>query len=569
MKVTRRQTLGAGATAAAVAALPAGAATPGTCAYGTRPGGARAVRVPAPRAFIGDWRSLTDGYSVPDWFRDAKFGIWAHWTAQCVPAAGDWYARNMYLQGSTQYAHHLQHYGHPADTGFMEIQNRWKAEKWDPVRLIDLYQKAGARYFMALANHHDNLDCYASTHHAWNSTRVGPKRDIVGTWEKLARERGLRFGVSNHSAHAWHWNQAAYGYDAEGPRRGQRYDAFRLTAADGKGKWWEGLDPQQLYTGRDDIMPDGIETLLEANAWHEAHDRLWNEGTPANQAFVRNWYLRCQELIDRYRPDLVYFDNFDLPLEQAGLDITAYFYNRSMAWNRGQVQAVVTGKNIPPQRRMGVVDDVERGGKTYIERFPWQTDTCIGEWHYDQAVYDEDRYKSAATVIHTLCDVVSKNGNLMVNVPLRGDGTIDDKEERIVEGIAAWMQRYGEAIYATRPWRVHGEGPRNAAGGLFSEGGPKSLYGAKDIRYVTKGERLHALVLGWPEDGVARLTLLATDNRVGRGTVQRVTVPGSDAPLRFVRTGDALEVTLPPALRNDIGIALILSGSGLTEGSVA
>ena len=569
MKVTRRQALGAGATAGALAAVPAGAATPATCAYGTRPGGARAVRVPAPRAFTPDWRSLTDGYSVPDWFRDAKFGIWAHWTAQCVPAAGDWYARNMYLQGSGQYAHHLKNYGHPADTGFMEIQNRWKAEKWDPVRLIDLYQKAGARYFMALANHHDNLDCYASTHHAWNSTRVGPKRDIVGTWEKLARERGLRFGVSNHSAHAWHWNQAAYGYDPEGPRRGQRYDAFRLTAADGKGKWWEGLDPQQLYTGRDDIMPDGIETLLEANAWHEAHDRLWNEGTPANPAFVRNWYLRCQELIDRYRPDLVYFDNFDLPLEQAGLDITAYFYNRSMAWNRGQLQAVVTGKNIPPQRRMGVVDDVERGGKTYIERFPWQTDTCIGEWHYDQAVYDQDRYKSAATVIHTLCDVVSKNGNLMVNVPLRGDGTIDDKEERIVEGIAAWMQRYGDAIYATRPWRVHGEGPRNGGGGLFSEGGPKSLYGPKDIRYVTKGERLHALVLGWPEDGVARLTLLANDNRVGRGTVQRVTVPGSNAPLRFVRTGDALEVTLPPALRNDIGIALILSGSGLTEGSVA
>jgi alpha-L-fucosidase len=217
---------------------------------------------------------------------------------------------------------------------------------------------------------------------------------------------------------------------------------------------------------------------------------------------------------------------------------------------------------------MGIVDDVERGGKSYIERFPWQTDTCIGEWHYDQAVYDQDRYKSAATVIHTLCDVVSKNGNLMVNVPLRGDGTIDDKEERIVEGIATWMQRYGDAIYATRPWRVHGEGPRNAAGGLFSEGGPKSLYGPKDIRYVTKGERLHALVLGWPEDNVVRLTLLAKDNRVGRGTVARVTLPGSDAPLRFVRTGDALEVTLPAAIRNDIGVALILSGSGLTEGSV-
>ncbi|MDR6788436.1 alpha-L-fucosidase [Sphingomonas sp. BE138] len=568
MKVTRRQALGAGAAAGAIAGAPATAA-PSSCGYGTHAGGFRPVRVPAPAAFTPDWRSLTSGYTVPDWFRDAKFGIWAHWTAQCVPAAGDWYARNMYLQGSTHYAHHLKTYGHPADTGFMEIQNRWKAEKWDPVRLIDLYQKAGARYFMALANHHDNLDCYASTHHGWNSTRVGPKRDIVGTWERLARERGLRFGVSNHSAHAWHWNQAAYGYDPEGPRRGERYDAFRLTKADGRGKWWEGLDPQQLYTGRDDIMPDGIETILEADAWHEAHDRLWNEGTPASAAFVRNWYLRCQELIDRYKPDLVYFDNFDLPLEQAGLDITAYFYNRSMAWNRGRLEAVVTGKNIPPQRRTGIVDDVERGGKTYIERFPWQTDTCIGEWHYDQAVYDNDRYKSAATVIHTLCDVVSKNGNLMLNVPLRGDGTIDDKEERIVEGIATWMQRYGAAIHATRPWRVFGEGPRKSGGGLFSEGGPTSLYGPKDVRYVTKAGKLHALVLGWPEDNVVRLTLLARDDRVGRGTVERVTLPGSDAPLRFRRTAEALEVDVPAERRNDIGVALILSGAGLTEGSVA
>ncbi|KTT74255.1 alpha-L-fucosidase [Sphingomonas endophytica] len=569
MKVTRRQALGTGVAAGALATAP-GAATAQTagCTIGTHPGN-RAVAVRPPRAFTPDWRSLTAGYSVPDWFRDAKFGMWAHWTAQCVPAAGDWYARNMYLQGSSQYEHHLKHYGHPADQGFMEIQNLWKGERWDPAGLLDLYKKAGAKYFMALANHHDNLDCYASTYHPWNTTRVGPKRDIVGIWEKLARERGMRFAVSNHSAHAWHWNQAAYGYDPEGARRGQRYDAFRLTAADGKGKWWEGLDPQQLYTGRGDYMPDGVPTIAEADAWHAAHDRMWDEGTPPNPEFVRTWFLRCRELIDRYKPDMVYFDNFDLPLEQAGLDITAYFYNRSMAWNNGRLEAVVTGKNIPPQRRMGIVDDVERGGKTYIERFPWQTDTCIGEWHYDQAVYDNDRYKSAATVIHTLCDVISKNGNLMLNVPLRGDGTIDDKEQRIVEGIAAWMGRYGDAIYGTRPWRIHGEGPQNGGGGLFSEGGPKSLYTAKDIRYVTKGKNLHAFVLGWPENGVARLTLLGRDNQVGRGTIERVMLSGSDAPLQFQRNGDALQVTLPAAARNDIGVALIIAGSGLTEGSVA
>ena len=564
MRLTRRQTLTAGAAAGAVTALPA-MADASSCAVATYPGAGRPVKVPPPRAFTPDWLSLTSGYSVPDWFRDAKFGIWAHWTAQCVPAAGDWYARNMYIQGSSQYDHHLKHYGHPADTGFMEIQNLWKAERWDPAALLDLYQKAGARYFMALANHHDNLDCYRSSHHPWNSMRVGPKRDIVGTWEKLARERGLRFAVSNHSAHAWHWNQAAYGYDPEGPRRGQRYDAFTLTAAKGRGKWWDGLDPQQLYTGRGQHMPDGVQTVAEANVWHESHDGLWTEGVPADPAYVRNWFLRCRELIDRYKPDMVYFDNYDFPLEQAGLDIAAHYYNRNMAWKGGRLEAVITLKNTPVQRRMAVVDDVERGGKSYIETFPWQTDTCVGAWHYDQALYEKGGYKSAATVIHTLCDVVSKNGNLMLNIPMRGDGTIDDKEQRIVEGIGTWMRSYGEAIYGSRPWRVHAEGPLRGSGGLFSEGGPTSAYTARDVRYVRKGDRLHALVLGWPADGIARLTLLGTGNPVGRGTVERVTLPGSNAPLQFTQRGDALEVTLPTSARNDIGVALVIAGSGLVD----
>ncbi len=442
----------------------------------------------------------------------------------------------------------------------MEIQNKWKAEAWDPARLLDLYQRAGAKYFMALANHHDNLDTYASSYHPWNSTRVGPRKDIIGTWAKLARERGLRFGVSNHSSHAWHWNQPAYGYDPEGPRAGQRYDAFNLTAAQGKGKWWEGLNPQQLYTGRMMPMPDGIRTIAEANEWHEGTDRLWSEGIPADPAFACNWLLRCRELIDKYQPDMVYFDNFDLPLEQYGLDITAHFYNQSMRWNKGRLEAVVTAKTIPPQRRMGIVDDVERGGKNYIERFPWQTDTCLGNWHYDADLYRRDGYKSAATVMHTLCDVVSKNGNLMLSVPMRGNGTIDDKAERIVEDIAVWMGQFGDAIYSTRPWRRNGEGPTKATTGLFSEGGPVSPYGAKDVRYVTKGENLHALILGWPNDNIARLTLLGGDDPTLRGDVRRVTLPGSTEPLAFKRTADALEVTLPQAARNKIGVAIILSG---------
>lgn len=560
MKPNRRQMIGGSLAAAAVAPSAAEAVTTALTAKGA----GRDLKVPPPRSFTPDWQSFTSGYSVPDWFRDAKFGMWAHWTAQCVPEAGDWYARNMYLPGSRAYNHHLKHYGHPADHGFMEIQNLWKADRWDPARLLDLYKRAGAKYFMALANHHDNLDTYDSQYHHWNTTRVGPHKDIVGTWAKLARERGLRFAVSNHSAHAWHWNQPAYGYDPEGPRAGERYDAYTLTAAQGRGKWWDGLDPQRLYCGRYMPMPDGIRSNREANEWHEATDRLWSEGVPMGY-FARNWLMRCQDLVSKYKPDMVYFDNFDLPLEQYGLDFTAWYYNQSMAWNNGRLEAVVTAKMTPPQRRMGIVDDVERGGKTYIERFPWQTDTCIGNWHYDAELYANNGYKSAATVIHTLCDVVSKNGNLMLSVPMRGDGTIDDKEERIVTEIGDWMGRFGRAIYATRPWKLNGEGPTSGGGGLFSEGGAISPYTARDVRYVKRGEDLHALVLGWPDDNVVRMTLLGHNDPTMEGEVMRVTLADDPTtPLQFRRTPEALEVTVPARARHPIGMALILSGNGIT-----
>ncbi|MBA2590176.1 MAG: alpha-L-fucosidase [Alphaproteobacteria bacterium] len=510
----------------------------------------------APGPFKPDWDSLTAGYKAPDWFRDAKFGIWAHWSAQCVPEAGDWYARQMYIQGHKQYDHHLKTYGHPADNGFMEMDNRWKAENWNPGELLDLYKKAGARYFMSLANHHDNFDNYNSRFHDWNSTRVGPKRDIIGTWAKEARARGLKFGVSNHSAHSWHWFQTAYGYDPEGARAGQRYDAFKLTKYDGKGKWWEGLDPQELYAGAVMPMPDGITSIKDADAFHEAHDRAWNETPPlANPAFIRQWYLRCKDLIDSYRPDMVYFDNFDLPLGQAGLDITAHYYNSSIAWH-GSLQAVVNCKALPENRRAAVVEDVERGFRADIVPHPWQTDTCLGDWHYNRARYTEKSYMSAAAVIYRLCDVVAKNGCLLLSVPVRGDGTIDSEERGIVEQIATWTSRYGEAIFVSRPWKKSGEGPTQIASGQFGEGKMKP-FEAADIRFTTKGPVLYAMTLGRPS-GTVTVASLANS-----GSVKRVEVVGSTAPLAFTQDGAGLHVTVPPGASHDFGIALKISGDGL------
>src|SRR5450830_1872148 len=514
-------------------------------------------------AFEPTWDSLVQGYQTPDWFRDAKFGIWAHWTAQCVPEMGDWYARSMYQQGNWQYDHHVRTYGHPSKVGFMEMNNRWKADAWEPEALMDLYVKAGAKYFVALANHHDNFDNYDSKYHDWNSVRVGPKRDIVGTWAKIARAKGLRFGVSNHSAHAWHWFQTAYGYDAEGPLAGQRYDAYNLTKADGKGTWWEGLDPQDLYTGRNMVIPDGIKTIAAANDWHDKHDREWDENPPAqNPAFTRQWFLRVRDLIDSYRPDLVYFDNSGLPLGQAGLDIAAHYYNASKSWHGGKLEAVINGKLITPEHRAAPVEDVERGGRNSIEPLPWQTDTCIGDWHYNRGVLNEHRYKSAASVIHRLCDIVSKNGNLLLSIPVRGDGSIDADERKILEDLAQWMGRNGEAIHGTRPWRMFGEGPAKVGDGMMSESASQP-FTAEDIRFTTKDGTLYAIALGWPKDGLLRITALAQDSALAPGVIERVEALGSSDPLAFKRNSKGLEVRLPEGLAGPIAVALKIRGKGL------
>ncbi len=537
MTFTRRGVMGAAASLAAAPALAAGKAP-----------------------FKPTWESLAAGYQTPDWFRDAKLGIWSHWGPQCVPEFGDWYGRRMYMQGDATYAHHLKTYGHPADFGFMEFIPRWKADRWDPDALMKTYVAAGARYFMSMANHHDNLDMFDSRHHAWNTVRLGPKRDLVGTWEKVARAHGLRFGVSNHSAHAWHWWQTAYGYDAEGPRKGQRYDAFRRTKADGQGQWWQGLDPQDLYTGRNMVIPDGIDGAKAAQAWHDQNDGAWIETPPPNNpAFVRNWLLRQNDLVDRYKPDLVYFDNYTLPLGQAGLDAAAHFYNGAIA-RSGAADVVVTGKKLSPLQRRGIVEDVERGFSDRLRPEPWQTDTCLGDWHYDRTLYERDGYKSGRDVIQRLIDVVSKNGCLMLSVPQRGDGSIDEKEEKVLADMAGWIAVNGGAIYATRPWRIFGEGPTKLVEGMQNEGDAKP-FEAADIRFTQKAGDLYALPMAWPT-GDLMITSLASSGPTSAGEVRRVELLGGGDLLAFTRGAEGLRITLPDR-RPAFTPVLKISGRGL------
>jgi alpha-L-fucosidase len=487
--------------------------------------------------FEPTWQSL-EQYQVPEWFRDAKFGIWAHWGPQCQPERSDWYARGMYEEGSWQYKSHLERYGHPSQFGFKDVINEWHAENWSPDDLLDLYQRAGVKYFVAMANHHDNFDTWDSKHHAWNAVRVGPRKDLMAGWRKAARDRGMRFGVSVHAAHAWMWYEVAQGADKEGPRAGVPYDG-KLTAADGIGKWWEGLDPQQLYAQN------------HAPSSSRNTGALWEWGNGASQpdqAYCEAFYNRTVDLINQTQPDLVYFDDTALPLwpvSDAGLKIAAHYYNSNMQQHGGNLEAVLCGKVLDEQQRKTMVWDIERGQSPIIEPLPWQCDTCIGSWHYDRGIYERGHYKSANTVIRMLVDVVSKNGSMLLSVPVRGDGTIDEKERAIVEGIAAWMDVNKDSIFGTRPWKVCGEGPQLADAAPiqaqgFNEGRGKPFTG-EDVRYTTKGDALYAFVMGKPS-GQVRFTKLGTAEALLDGEVTSVEQLGA-GEVKWTRGDDALLVT--------------------------
>ncbi|QJB31921.1 alpha-L-fucosidase [Chitinophaga oryzae] len=494
--------------------------------------------------FTASWESLQQ-YSVPEWYRNAKFGIWAHWGPQCEPEYGDWYARGMYVEGSDQYKYHLQKYGHPSKFGFKDVIHQWKAEQWDPEQLVSLYKRAGAKYFFAMANHHDNLDLWNSRHHAWNVMNVGPKKDIIGGWAKAARNNGLPFGVSIHAAHAWTWYEVAQRADKNGPLAGVPYDG-KLTKADGKGAWWEGLDPQLLYAQNHPLSENSLDNGAVFRQWD------WHNGAvPPSKAYCDLFLKRTLDLLDRYEPELVYFDDTVLPLypvSDVGLQIAAYHYNKSIKRHKGQLQAVLNGKVLNEMQRKCMVWDIERGQSNVIEPFAWQTDTCIGAWHYDKRFFDGKWYKSGKTVIQTLVDVVSKNGNLLLNIPVKGNGAIDDQEKAILEEIAAWMAVNAECIFDTRPWKVLGEGPALenvapiAAQG-FNEGKGKP-FGAGDIRFTAKGDSLYAVLLGWPEDGKINIKSLAAGSTLRPEKVNRIDLLGG-GEVRFQQHTDALEVTLP------------------------
>lgn len=425
-------------------------------------------------------------YECPEWFRDAKLGIWSHWGAQSVPMYGDWYARGMYSEGHDQYRYHIRHYGHPSKFGYKDLVQLWKTENFDPDGLMDLYVEAGARYFVAQAMHHDHFFNYSSKIHRWNSVNMGPHKDIVTLWKEVATKHGLPFGLSEHLGATFSWYRVNKGCDREGPYAGVPYD------------------------GND---PDYEDLYLPNREHYDPNKEYWNLDPwySPNTWWHKRWLEVIKEVIDLYQPDLLYSDG-GLPFGdnnyEAGLSAIAHLYNTSAARHGGVNQAVYTQKDRRPEIYSVGVLDIERSQEPAIKPEPWQTDTSVGDWFYNV----RDVYKKPGHIIEMLVDIIAKNGNLLLNFPQKPDGTLDDECVYILKEMAKWNKVCAESVYGTRPFRISGEGPSSVAIEGFKE--DAVAWTSSDFRFTRKGNTLYAFQMRWPENNRAVIKSLTPAEKV-------------------------------------------------------
>lgn len=411
-------------------------------------------------------------HKCPDWFRDAKFGIWSHWGPQSVPMFGDWYARNMYIQDTDQYQYHVRHYGHPSKFGYKDICALWKAENFEPEKLMEQYYKSGARFFVAQASHHDHFFNFASKLNRFNSVEVGPHKDICGLWKAAAKKYDLPFGMTEHLGASFGWWRSNKGADSYGPYAGVPYD---------------GNDPEYR-----DFYHDNYEHVAKPG---EEDKWVWLTG---NQKFRDYWLAVMKEIIDSYEPDLLYSDSW-LPFGenfesvenkdfQYGLEAVAYLYNQSeRRW--GENRTVYTQKSRKKEIYEVGTLDIERSQLPDISPEPWQSETCIGEWFYNAKAH----YKRPQHIIDILVDSIAKNGTMLLNIVQKPDGTIDDEAMWILKELEKWFAVNGEAVYGTRPWRVSGEGSSMVKIDGFTE--EQVPWQQDDFRFVQKDGKLYAFMM--------------------------------------------------------------------------
>lgn len=458
--------------------------------------------------FEPTWESLSR-FTVPSWYQDAKFGIFIHWGVYSVPAFdNEWYSRNMYLPGSRAFEHHRAKWGKHTDFGYKDFIPLFKGEKFDPDTWISLFKAAGAKYVVPVAEHHDGFAMYDTVLTRWNAAQMGLKRDVIGELAAAARRHGLTFGLSNHRAEHWWFMNGGMTFDSD--VQDPAYADFYAPAMPGptmdNPAEWDSLDWQP--------RPDA--------------------------KFLEDWLRRNCELVDKYKPQLVYFDWWiqQIVFQPYLQRFAAYYYNRAREWN---LEVAINCKNGAYPEGTAVFD-VERGQLSSLRPSFWQTDTSISNnsWCY---VEDQD-YKTSRQIIHDLIDIVSKNGTLLLNVGPRADGTIPEAEAAILGEIGRWLAVNGEAIYATRPWKIYGEGPTEVIEGGFTEG-KKAAFTPRDIRFTTKGDTLYAHVLGVPESGEIAIESLGAARGLYANRIAHIDLLGADAPLEWSRDDDALRVNVP------------------------
>jgi len=455
--------------------------------------------------FRPDWESLKN-YAAPEWYKDAKFGIFIHWGVYSVPAFGnEWYPRNMYRKGSEEYKHHLATYGPQDKFGYKDFIPMFKAEHFDPSAWARLFKEAGAKYVVPVAEHHDGFAMYDSGLSDWTAAKMGPQRDVIGELAKAVRAEGLHFGASSHRVE--HNFFLGVGRQIVSDINDPQYAAF--------------YGPAHNWL----VNPDGTP--------------LSNDFSYVSSAWTADWLARATEIVEKYHPDVMYFDWWiGQPSVRADLTRFAAFYYNSELKFSGHA-GVINYKDYAMQDHSAVLD-IERGQLADIRPLYWQTDTSVSNksWGY----INGDTFKTPQFIVHQLVDIVSKNGNLLLNIGPRSDGTIPEEVQSVLRDVGSWLKVNGEAIYGTRPWKIYGEGPTKVAAGSFHDT-DTATYTAEDFRFTTKGTTLYAIELAWPSAGEAIIHSL--DTSAGSSRVASVVLLGSGANLSFRQQADGLHIQLP------------------------